>query len=343
MGSAALTVSIAGLSTVMSQDVWYDNAITKPIEQVQSYLGTQDQIKAKYEQFISEDKEFLSKMDIPKEILETNIILKHHTNLDKTFYPFMKFGQLLFNWNEEEKLEGDEKYSGKFSTYNSFNRENGSIQEYIMLGVNSLEKKEGIYKAAYEIFGNDEQKLTSFIFFHELGHRISNKLFSEEKNVNEILKTFEKEKGVILSVEDKKIIQSQYSETFSDSFSISMMAKKYSDLDFEKTKEMIAGYRLNSNSTTHLSSPGLIELGNIDRDSSLQDIFIAAEKSALTTTQFYSNIDFSKVRSDERQAKGREKPVQLINLDYDSVRQKINNAREKFLNAQNTQSKNLKI
>lgn len=344
VGCAALTVGLASLSIVMGQDDSYDKVITKPVEQVQSYFGIEDKVKSKYEHFISEDKQFLSQIDLPQEIIDTSVLLKHHTTIDKAFYPLMKFGQTLFNWSEEQKLDGDAKYEGKFSAYHSFGNKNDLISEYIILGVNGLElKNDRIYHDLYKSFGNDDRKLTSFLFFHELGHKVGHKILSQEKNMTEILKTFEKEKGITLNSEDKEIINSQYSETFADSFAIALMVKKYPDLDLEKTKEMIAGLRLNSGSHTHLSAPGVIQLSNIDRNTKINDIFSAAEKSALITTQFYSDIDFSKTDSNEKQTEGRDNPVKLINLDVNSVRQKIQNAREKFLVAQKSNDKGLRI
>lgn len=343
VGSAAVTVGLASLSIVMGQDNSYDEVITKPVEQVQSYFGIQDQVKSKYERFISEDKQFLSQIDLPKEIVDTDVLLKHHTTIDKAFYPLMKFGQNLFNWSEEQKLDGDAKYEGIFSAYHSLGNKNNLTQEYIMLGVNGLEQKsDKIYHDLYKSFGNDDPKLTSFIFFHELGHKVGKQLLSEEKNINEILQTFEKEKGITLNIEDKKIIYSQYSETFADSFAIALMVKKYPDLDLEKTKEMVAGYRIDSGSHTHLSAPGVIQLSNIDKNTKMNDILSSAEKSALITTQFYSNIDFSKTGK-EPQAEGRSNPVQLVNLDVNSIRQRITDARTKFLVSQKSNNKDYKI
>ncbi len=342
-GSSAIIVGIATLSTIIDQDQWYDNAITKPLEQAQSYFGIKDQVKSKYEQFISDDKQFLSELNLPKSIVDTDIILKHHTNVDKTFYPLMKLGQILFNWNEDKKLEGDSKYKGNYSAYHAIKKNENIINSYIILGVNGLESKNEIYADLYKVFDNDEKKLTSFTFFHELGHIVSDKLLSEDKNIKILIDSFEKQNGITLSKEGKKTIQEQYSETFADAFAIAMMVKKYPKLNFEKTKEMIAGLRYYNAEYSHLTAPGIIELSKIDKDTNIENIFIAAEKSALTTMQFYSDINLSKVESNKNQAKGIDNQVKLINLDTISVRERMHNARAKFLTVRKSDNKKLDI
>ncbi len=346
VGSVAVVVSLSTFATIMPQDSWYDNAITQPVEAVQSYFGFENTVKNKYENFIKEDKEFLLKSGLSNEIVDTDVILKHQTTIDKAFYPLMKLGHFLFQTSKDMQIESQNKYEGISSHYHLSTKNSNQkvLNEYIMLGINALESKDsGVYKALYEIFNKDEQQLTSFVFFHELGHKIGLRVFSQDAEVGKIFDKFEQEKGIKLSKEDKEIISSQYSETFSDSFAISMMKKKYPELDFEQTKDLVAGFRLKSGNATHLTSPGLVSLNKTEQSTELKDILDSAKHSALITTQFYSEIDFSKAHNNEKQAEGRDTPVKLVELDAASVRDKITAAREKFTMNQDPHAAGLKL
>jgi hypothetical protein len=70
---------------------------------------------------------------------------------------------------------------------------------------------------------------------------------------------------------------------------------------------------------------------------------IAAKQSALITTQFYSNVDFSAADSNIEQAEGRSKNVQLTNLDMSNVRQRMLEAKEKYVSAKDNQTKEFKL
>lgn len=333
-GFVTLTLAMSTLATVKGQDVWYDNMITKPIEQVQKYVGQEDKIKVKYQQFIAEDLKFLEKFGVPEDILDTRVILKHNTLIDQALHPLMKVGHLLFPTSQEEQMVSQKKYEGSYSFYYSLKKNDEILQEYVMLGVNSLEERGStIYKDFTHIFQN-EQQITSFIFFHEMGHKISHDLLKQKNTMTKIFDTFEKEKGVKLSLEDKQIITDQYAETFADSFAIAMTVKKYPSLDFEKTKELVSGLRLLNGDATHLSSPGVISMKKIEDSHTLDDILKIAQECALITTQYYSPIDFSLMDSKTPQAENRGAPVKLIDLDPETIRNKMLLARQKFADIQ---------
>ena len=337
MGAAAFAVASAGfvvLSASMSQDDLYNDVITAPIESFQSLLGIKSEVKDKYIKYIESDKAFLSSMKVPKEIINIEVIYKSHGLADKAFYPLMKFGQWAFGFEDSLKKMNDSKYDGTSSMYSAYLNNNGAIlNEYIMLGVNALEdKKISIYKDLYKIFGYDEQKMTSFVFFHEFGHKVANTMNNEEQNLNKLVAFFEKEKGVILSKEDKKIIRTQYSETYADNFALMIMVKKYPELDFEKSRDLLAGLRLNSADETHLSSPGILQAQKPSDKTTLNDILLASEKGALATAEFYSAIDFTKTDLDTKDSK-RNIPVNFAELDIVKVRSNMNDARDKFLSS----------
>lgn len=329
------------------QDIEYDNKVTKPIERFQSYFGVKNEVKAKYENILEENKKLLEEINLPKEIVETKVILKNQTEIDRMLHPLVKYGYNFYKLNEEQRFSSDLKYEGKTSYYLNYKEE-----DYIMLGLNTIEnsikKKEKDHYTT--MFGYDEGKIFSYIFFHEIGHKISKTIKEEENSLNKILGTFEKEKGIVLSESDKSVIKKQYSETFADSFALCMTVKKYPELDFEKTKNMIAGYRMVDHEPTHFTSPGVIAMKDLNCQGNMQDILLSAEKSALVTTQFYSEIDFSKVtyydhfsdserKLKQNQPKGREVPVEIIDLDVMSVKGKMREARIKFL-AEGSNNKN---
>lgn len=332
MGSTAFTLAVGGfimLGASISQDDFYNNVVTAPVENIQDFLGIKSNVKEKYQKFVESDKEFLSQMEIPKEIIDIEVIYKSHGFVDKAFYPLMKFGQWMLNFDESHIESTDAKYEGKNSMYGAY-VENGKIlNEYIMLGINALEEKDiKIYKSLYKIFGYDEQKMTSFIFFHEFGHKIASAMNNEEETLDKLVTLFEKEKDVILSKESRKIMRTQYSETYADNFALMMMAKKYPDLNFEKSRDLIVGLRLDNGQETHLSSPGLVLAQKPNEHTTLKEIMKASENGALATAEFYSPIDFANISKDI------DKPsiaVTLVGLDTTNVRNQINTAREKFL------------
>ncbi len=337
-GAVAFTLALSTLATVKGQDVWYDNAITKPIEQVQKYVGKEDKVKIKYQQFLAEDLKFLEQNGVPKDILDTRVILKHNTLIDKALYPLMKVGNFLFPTSEEEQMVSQKKYEGSYSVYYSLKKNGETIQEYVMLGVNSFDDKNStIYKDFSHILEN-KQQITSFVFFHEMGHKISHTIMNQKNAMNKIFETFEKEKGIKLSIEDKQIIEQQYTETFADAFAIAMTTKKYPNLDFEKTKELLSGSRLLDGDPTHLTSPGVISMKKIEPSHTLDDILKIAQESALITTQYYSPIDFSLMNGKIPQAENRDAPVKLIDLDADTVRKKMLLARQTFSDLKNNGS-----
>jgi hypothetical protein len=338
MGSTAFAVAATTfvvLSASMSQDDLYQDVVTSPVESVQSFLGIKSHVKDKYQNFIASDKAFLASMDIPKEIIDIDIIYKSHGLVDKAFYPLMKVGQWVFNYGDAQKEMNESKYDGTNSMYNAYLDKDGKIlNEYIMLGVNALEAKDmSTYKNLYKIFGYDEQKMTSFVFFHEFGHKIANALNNEEQNLDTLVTLFEKEKDIILTKEDKKIIRTQYSETYADNFGLMMMVKKYPELDFEKCRDLLAGLRLNNSDETHLSSPGIIQAQKPGDKSTLKDIMVASEKGALATAEFYSPIDFTNLERKGESIEKRSIPVVFSGLNAVQVRDKMNSAREKFLSS----------
>lgn len=334
MGTTAFAVASTTfviLSASMSQDDLYNDVVTTPVESVQSLLGIKSNVKDKYQKFIESDKAFLASMEVPKEIVDIEVIYKSHGLIDKAFYPLMKFGQWAFGFEQALKDMNDSKYDGTNSMYSAYLDKDGKIlNEYIMLGVNALEAKEmSTYKSLYQIFGYDEQKMTSFIFFHEFGHKVANAINNEEENLDKLVSLFEKEKDITLSKEDKKIIRTQYSETYADNFGLMMMVKKYPELDFEKSRDLLAGLRLNNADETHLSSPGILQAQKPSEKTNLKEIMVASEKNALATAEFYSPIDFTNMKGDT--VEKRSIPVIFSGLDVTQVKSKMNTARDKFL------------
>lgn len=334
MGTTAVAITFGSLMTLaatMGQDSLYEQIITQPTEQVQNYFNIKNEVKDKYKNFIKQDKELLTQMNFPQEVSDIEIILKTNTDLDKKLLPLMKFGHWLMNSNQEIKTLSQEKYEGINSVYSNFTHNGRVINEHIMLGVNGLENKDiGIYKNLYKIFDADEQKLTSFVFFHELGHKVAHTLGHEKETVKKIIDIFEKEKNMKLTDEDKKIISTQYGESFGDSFALQMMMMKYPDLDFEKTKNLISGMRLDKGSSTHLTSPGLIDSKQLNPNANLEDIIDVAKKSSLVTTQFYSQIDFTKKGYNTENTDKRKIEISLTPLDNKAVMNNIIKSRITF-------------
>lgn len=339
MGTTAIAItfsSLMGVVVTMQQDVIYDKIVTKPTEQVQSYFNIKNEVKDKYKykKYIREDIDLLKKMNFPQEVSDVEIIFKTNTNLDKHLLPLMKFGHWLFETSQERRLLVQEKYEGVSSVYSHFSDPNGKpVNDYIMLGVNGLDNKDlGVYKILYKIFDNDEKKLTSFIFFHEIGHKVGQSLNNENKKVQKIIDIFEKEKKLKLTPEDKQVISTQYSESFGDSFALQMMMKKYPEINFEKTKTLIAGMRLTSGSPTHLTSPGIVVSKQLSSDSGLEEIIKCSNQSALVTTQFYSGMIFTTDTTDFEYITKRQAIVNIIPIDSNSVKDNIIKARIAFSN-----------
>lgn len=337
MGTTAIAITfgiLTGLSATMGQEMLYDKVITKPTEQVQSYFNIKNEVKDKYKKYIREDIELLKKMDFPKEIFDTEIIFKNNTSLDKHLLPLMKFGHWIFETSQERKYLIQEKYKGVSSLYSYFSDSNDKpINDHIMLGINGLDSKDfGVYKILYKIFDNDEKKLTSFIFFHEIGHKVGQSLNNENKKVQKIIDIFERDKKIKLTPEDKQIISIQYGESFGDSFALQMMMKKYPAINFEKTKTLIAGMRLTSGSATHLTSPGIVVSKQLSSDSGLEEIIKYSNQSALVTTQFYSGMIFTTDTTDFEYITKRRSIVNIIPIDSNSVKDNIIKARIAFSN-----------
>lgn len=272
-------------------------------------------------------------MNFSSDIYEIQTILKMNTDFDKHLLPLLKFGHFLFGSNQKVKSLSLEKYNGTHATYTHFvNSEDKLTKDYIMMGVNALEKKNfDIYEDLYKIFDKDEQKMTSFIFFHEVGHKIGHTLNQQKENEKKIVYIFEKDKNMKLSEKDKEIISTQYSETFADSFAIQAMIKKYPDLDFEKTKSLISGMRMTGQSPTHMTSPGLTELKKLNSDASIEEIINNANNSSLITTQFYSNVEFTTEEYKNENVEKRAAKTNLVPLDTNQVRKNIVAAKEKFI------------
>lgn len=342
MGYSGLALSLGGLlvtSASMSQSDLYNDVITKPKENIQQFFNIDNPIKNKYQSFINSDKEILSQLKVPDDILNVRVILKSPDAFDKAFFPLMKFGHWAFNWGDDQKALAKGNYDGNNSMYSSIaDLNNKVIRDYIIIGTNALEDKEiKLYQGLYEIFGNSDEKMTSFVFFHEFSHKLGNSLKNNDDRVQEIYNSFEKDKRIILNKEDKANISTKYSETFADTLALMIMTKKYPEMNFEKTRDMLSGLR-SSFYGNHLTSPGLVETIQPDKNASLEDMMISAEKSSLITSQFYSVIYFNLLGSNSTNTDIQPEEAKLIKIDRDSITEKIYQSRDKFLMNKNPTS-----
>lgn len=224
--------SLPVVSAASSQDDLYDDLITQVLEK---HLGFKDDVKEKYASYLEKDKAVISLLGFSNDIEQMRIILKHHQTQDNLFFPLMKMGTFLFNLSDADKLEVNDRYYGLTSQYKAYISPDGHIEdEYVMIGLNALQDNhEPVYHKMKELFGSEE-KVSSFVFFHELGHKLSQNSLSIS-----FIENWYQKNGIVLSKEEKNLLFMRYGEFFSDNFSLQMMLKRYPELNMESLTEII--------------------------------------------------------------------------------------------------------
>lgn len=195
----------------------------------------------KYTNYLLQDQEALKNFGVPSKYLNTSVyfINKNNNTTPPNYNAVKKEIKLTLDFFESNTL-----------TRNVFNN----------------------------VFEFDEQKVFSFIYFHEFAHTINIKQL-DIKNDN--------------NTEITNLLHKQYLEAFADIFAIYMMKKRYSDIDLEKTKTLLAGLRifwdLKNNDAVHNSAIALLS-ENIVNDINYEQLVALSLKAAKINNDYYEKV-----------------------------------------------------
>lgn len=196
---------------------------------------------------------------------------------------------------------GQEK---KAEFYNS----NGFLQLYMRDYETSEQKydvrlKGSLQLGLFKIFKSNE-KVLSYIFFHEFGHRID--LENEYTNKLIVSLVSEEDNNNISNLKDTI---GQLEESFADAFAIKMMISRYPELEFNETKKLIAGLRHNESffaTNGYDIGYGLLVDNIYNTGNQREDVLKYSLGTAMENYKFHyfshklGNLDLQKLNEEEK-------------------------------------------
>lgn len=317
----AIGIGMIGTSSLLfnfkNQGLIYNKFLVEPTEIISSYISENSKNNLiKKQQYISwseENKKFIKNI-LEKDLTENSDIFIN--NLDKL--PIIikidnmidKIGLFIHNKLENIIPNGmqEQNYlisvaSGKNSIYLRQSITNTEVSEAIYIGLKEFQSKDSLlFKNLLRIFKGNERQIYDYVFFHELSHFISIKMYKNGqlnednmfKEIEMIIKKDSSNNNVIYDKENIDILLSQYSESIGDVMAIELLYKKYPELKKDndlpynlarlRTEEVI--------DIEHRTVGALIAtqeyFKNNNVPDNMTDMLKVAHKSSLINVEYYS-------------------------------------------------------
>jgi hypothetical protein len=106
--------------------------------------------------------------------------------------------------------------------------------------------------------------------------------------LKKIYENYKSEHGITLNKNNFETLSIQHNESFSDMFALHMMSKRYSDINIEELKNLIAGLRYNSkeDSITYDISYGILQF-DVLTNATVEEIIEQSSNTADANTSYY--------------------------------------------------------
>lgn len=256
-------------------------------------------------------------------------------------YSSIKIGKLLTT-QEQIKVDNDVEQA-KYSKYTAFLKKDQKVLENIGIALSEINKKiyikyetDNFHTNSYSPYKNqivmvldfiekdkeflsivnfDEEKLFSFIYYHEFAHSLQ--IEQADKHLSILTDDIFKNRKI--NIDKVSLYNSEilYKEIFADIFALHMMSKRYPELDMEKTSNLLSGLR-SLQVENHYTSFGLFNL-SVDKNIKFKELVELSIKQADFGIRLYNDRYFYASNCNCGEIK-----------DYPHIIDKIQSSREDF-------------
>lgn len=323
IGAATLNIfsfGVIGYNTLLSQNETYQQ-INGVFHQVENKLSTEkeNQTDIEYRQWVEEDMNFIKSLHsndseyVDKLNKLPIYFIQKQTFLDKIAHRLLESKIKTSDKNEVDYYQNNLMTNEGLNNFvNNYYNDDGKIKSSaVFMGTERFDKgknKGTFISNLQEAFLGNKRHTLDFVFFHEMGHFISKQMKNSKGNVEDQeiknwYKQFEEKQKTSITDSDKKIIQSQYTESIGDIIGLQLFLSKYKNYkDTNVLIDCIVATRLaNSDDSEHMNVAALIsfkdEIKKHGIPKTLEEMVDKAQYFALKNTEFYSSVKLSNMNN----------------------------------------------